>query len=157
VASTLGGMTVLNGKVLFAGTDAAGNRGLWVTNGTASGTHELTGISGADVAGIDPANFAVLGQEVVFRGFDNLAAVAFQQINTTQQVGNADAFAFSADLGSGTIRDSNVHDATIQLVSPELADVAAELADAHQLGANAVIAPDDVLLHDLHAQNFHLV
>jgi hypothetical protein len=34
--------------VMFAGVDIAGNNNLWVTNGTASGTHELTGISGAD-------------------------------------------------------------------------------------------------------------
>ena len=32
--------------VMFAGTDTAGNIGLWVTDGTAAGTHELTGISG---------------------------------------------------------------------------------------------------------------
>jgi ELWxxDGT repeat protein len=30
--------------VLFAGFDANGNNGLWVTDGTASGTHELTNV-----------------------------------------------------------------------------------------------------------------
>jgi ELWxxDGT repeat protein len=39
--------TVLNNEVLFSGVDAAGHHGLWVTNGTTVGTHELTGISGA--------------------------------------------------------------------------------------------------------------
>jgi hypothetical protein len=35
--------TIFNGEVLFSGTDASGNLGLWVTNGTAVGTHELIG------------------------------------------------------------------------------------------------------------------
>jgi ELWxxDGT repeat protein len=39
--------TVFNGEVLFSGINAAGNAGLWVTDGTAAGTHEITGISGA--------------------------------------------------------------------------------------------------------------
>jgi hypothetical protein len=30
--------TVFKGEVLFSGIDAAGNYGLWVTNGTAAGT-----------------------------------------------------------------------------------------------------------------------
>ena len=34
--------TVSNGEVLFTGMDDAGHEGLWVTNGTASGTLELT-------------------------------------------------------------------------------------------------------------------
>src|ERR1700722_17136785 len=42
------GFTVFNGETLFDGQDAANTSGLWVTNGTAAGAHELTGISGAD-------------------------------------------------------------------------------------------------------------
>jgi ELWxxDGT repeat protein len=38
--------TIINGNVLFVGTDAAGRNELWITDGTAAGTHELTGISG---------------------------------------------------------------------------------------------------------------
>jgi len=33
---------------LFRGVDANGQAGLWVTDGTAAGTHELTGISNAN-------------------------------------------------------------------------------------------------------------
>ena len=40
-------MTVLNGEVLFRGLDANGQINLWVTNGTAQGTHELAGIADA--------------------------------------------------------------------------------------------------------------
>ena len=34
-------MTVIGNEVLFSGVDANGLSGLWVTNGTASGTREL--------------------------------------------------------------------------------------------------------------------
>ena len=40
-------MTVFNGKALFNGVDRSGLSGLWATDGTAGGTHELTGIAGA--------------------------------------------------------------------------------------------------------------
>ena len=35
------GMTVFNNEVLFNGVDSGGLSGLWVTNGTVDGTHEL--------------------------------------------------------------------------------------------------------------------
>jgi hypothetical protein len=44
--------------------------GLWVTNGTAAGTHELTGIKWADPNGLSPTDFAVLKNEVLFEGYD---------------------------------------------------------------------------------------
>jgi ELWxxDGT repeat protein len=51
-ATTAGGLnpynlTVYNGTILFGGYDATGSIGLWVSDGTAAGTHELTGIAGA--------------------------------------------------------------------------------------------------------------
>jgi ELWxxDGT repeat protein len=39
---TPGGFTVFHGKVVFNGLDTAANSGLWVTDGTAAGTHELS-------------------------------------------------------------------------------------------------------------------
>jgi hypothetical protein len=70
--------TVFNGEVLFNGIDAAGLSGLWVTNGTAAGTHELTGINGANAGpptgatppGLDPKDLTVFGREVLFNGTD---------------------------------------------------------------------------------------
>jgi ELWxxDGT repeat protein len=63
-----------NGKVLFQGVDASGNDNLWVTNGTASGTEELTGISGASTGSFlqsDPLpSFAIFNGEVLFSGTD---------------------------------------------------------------------------------------
>src|SRR5215469_10365520 len=68
--------TLLDGEVLFGGRDASGNDGLWVTDGTAAGTHELTGISGAatgtigsdvdNLSGLVPRDFTVLNGEALF-------------------------------------------------------------------------------------------
>ena len=63
-------MTVYNGEVLFAGNDASGHIGLWVTDGTAGGTHELIGITGAYASGIDPSDLTVFDGEVLFAGRD---------------------------------------------------------------------------------------
>ncbi|MEY9748875.1 ELWxxDGT repeat protein/VCBS repeat-containing protein [Bradyrhizobium japonicum] len=61
--------TPFNGQVLFSGVNASGVKGLWVTDGTVAGTHELT-ISGAPPAGVDPYAMAVLGTKVIFAGSD---------------------------------------------------------------------------------------
>ena len=65
-------LTNLNGEILFAGRDSSGLCELWVTNGTAAGTHELTGIAGAQTSGVglDPSYFAVYNGEVLFTGYD---------------------------------------------------------------------------------------
>ena len=63
-------LTVFNGEVLFSGLDASGDMGLWVSNGTVAGTHELTGINGADASGLAPSDLTVYNGEVLFRGLD---------------------------------------------------------------------------------------
>jgi ELWxxDGT repeat protein len=63
-------LTVFNGEVLFTGDDASGNYGLWVTNGTAAGTQELTGISGANATGLNAYGFTLFNGEVLFTGDD---------------------------------------------------------------------------------------
>jgi hypothetical protein len=65
-------MTVLNGEVLWTGVDSGELNGLWESNGTTAGTHELTGISGANAAfpGLDPMNLTALNGEVLFDGYD---------------------------------------------------------------------------------------
>lgn len=65
-------LTVFNNEILFNGRDAAGDRdrGLWVTDGTAAGTHELTGIKGASAAGVNPFDPTVFKHEVIFNGID---------------------------------------------------------------------------------------
>ena len=65
-------MTVFNEEVLFNGVDntGAGLSGLWVTNGTAAGTHEITGTGDADPSGLNPTDLTVFGNEVLFNGLD---------------------------------------------------------------------------------------
>jgi ELWxxDGT repeat protein len=63
-------ITVLDGNALFNGFNASGYDGLWVTDGTAAGTHELTGISGAYSGGLDPSNMTVFNGQAFFGGFD---------------------------------------------------------------------------------------
>jgi ELWxxDGT repeat protein len=64
-------LTVFNSEVLFSGIDASGIQGLWVTDGTAAGTHELTGISGAyPNGGLSPDDMTVFNGKVFFRGVD---------------------------------------------------------------------------------------
>src|SRR5215472_7789363 len=55
---------------LFEGTDSAGNLGLWETDGSAAGTRELTGISGANTLGLDPLDLTVFNNKVLFNGAD---------------------------------------------------------------------------------------
>jgi ELWxxDGT repeat protein len=75
-------MVVFDGKVYFAGEDASGRIGLWMTDGTSAGTSELTGIAGAstgidvtngagaDPAGLNPSNIIVYNSELLFSGWD---------------------------------------------------------------------------------------
>ena len=67
-------ITVYNGEVLFSGLDASGDMNLWVSDGTAGGTHELIGVVGADATGLAPSDLTVYNGEVLFRGLDHRAA-----------------------------------------------------------------------------------
>ncbi|MBR1220424.1 hypothetical protein JQ557_20655 [Bradyrhizobium sp. U87765 SZCCT0131] len=66
-------LVAFNGKVLFNGTDAAGHRGLWVSDGTAAGTYEIGGLSDQGVLnaspyGLNPSGLTVFNGQVVFSG-----------------------------------------------------------------------------------------
>jgi ELWxxDGT repeat protein len=60
-------------RAVFSGYDASGNLNLWVTNGTAAGTSELSA-AGAYPAGLlnntsdSNPDFTVLGRKVLFAG-----------------------------------------------------------------------------------------
>src|SRR6185295_288605 len=49
----------LNGTLLFNGMDASAHLGLWQTDGTVAGTHELTGMFGAYPGGLDPRDLTL--------------------------------------------------------------------------------------------------
>ena len=55
---------------MFAGYDASGNNGLWVSDSTIPGTYELTGIANANTAAFDPFNFTQFNGMVLFEGTD---------------------------------------------------------------------------------------
>ena len=66
-ASILVTLTVYDGEVLFNGVDASGHPGLWETDGTAAGTHELIGIAGADaLMGLSERIYTVQRQSFVY-------------------------------------------------------------------------------------------
>jgi ELWxxDGT repeat protein len=55
-------LTVFNNEVLFSAGDTLGFQGLWVTNGTAAGTSELTN------AVTSPSDFTLVDGELLFSG-----------------------------------------------------------------------------------------
>jgi len=62
-------LTAFRGEVLFEAYNAAGTRaGLWEADGTSLISHELTGITGANVNGINPSNATVFNSQVLFKG-----------------------------------------------------------------------------------------
>ncbi len=63
-------MTVFDGEVLFNGADANGLSGLWATDGTAGGTHEVIAEAAGASSGLDPTDMTVFGSEVLFSGVD---------------------------------------------------------------------------------------
>jgi hypothetical protein len=78
--------TAFDGHVLFAGTDAGGAIDLWVTNGTAAGTYEITGISGADSGGgggFQPVDFTLFDGEVLLKGLDSTVGLGLWITNGT--------------------------------------------------------------------------
>src|SRR5215471_3629501 len=64
-----------NGGAVFNGINTAQLRGLWVTDLTGTGTHELTGIVGANTnGGVNPTFITILGNKILFDGDDATSA-----------------------------------------------------------------------------------
>ena len=81
-------MTVFGSEILFSGLDANGLTGLWVTDGTAGGTHEMfaeaTGATAAkDPLGLSPTDLTVFNGEVFFNGFDQFGRHQLWETNGT--------------------------------------------------------------------------
>jgi ELWxxDGT repeat protein len=82
-------LTAYNGKMLFSGYDATGSVGLWVTDGTAAGAHELavagvlTAPKGLLPAGLSPSNLIVYNGLVFFGGDDASGAVGLWETDGT--------------------------------------------------------------------------
>ena len=70
----------------------------------------------------------------------------------------ADTFVFAPNFGENTITDFNFHNDTLELPKSEFADLAAVMADAHQNGADTIIAHDahDIItLHNVSLSQLH--
>ena len=78
-------LTNYNAELLFTARDSSGLYGLWVTNGTAAGTRELTGIAGALTSGggLDPTDFTVYDGEALFSGYDSSGSLGLWVTNGT--------------------------------------------------------------------------
>jgi ELWxxDGT repeat protein len=60
------GFTAVGSQVFFAATTGAHGRELWVTDGTAAGTHEVVDINPTPGVGSDPDQLTALGDRVYF-------------------------------------------------------------------------------------------
>src|SRR5438105_289898 len=75
-------------KAIFRGTDASGHLNLWVTDGTAAGTSELT-VAGASSSGLLSFSFALgqqfktLGSNTLFAGTDASNAINLWETDGT--------------------------------------------------------------------------
>ena len=65
------GFTVFGNEVLFRGIDTASDAALWTTDGTATGTKEITGIHGAASTGVNPTDITAFGGMALFNGADS--------------------------------------------------------------------------------------
>jgi probable HAF family extracellular repeat protein/VCBS repeat-containing protein len=126
----------------------------------------LGGTAGVTINGPNGDN-AVLdggaGNDVLIAGKGATALIGGHGDTLTGGKG-ADTFVFPPNFGQNTITNFNTAKDEIQLPHSEFADLAAILADAHQVGANTVITHandvltlDHVALQNLHAHNFLLV
>jgi ELWxxDGT repeat protein len=108
--------TVSNGIALFQGLDAAGNKGLWVTDGTAAGTHELT-VNGANSNGLNPFNLLNLSRSITLDDFTGSGTSDIAWFNGTS--GDVDEWQISngkwaASVGIGSHPGSGWQIAGIQ-------------------------------------------
>ena len=83
-------LTDFNGTVLFGGTDADGDAGLWQSNGTQNGTTEVGGLGDGTVVdanpgGLDPQYLAYSNGKVFFSGSDANNYTGLWETNGTAQ------------------------------------------------------------------------
>ena len=93
---------------LFNGANTAGHLGLWVTNGTAAGTQELTGVAAASTTGLDPTDMTVFNNEVLFNGVDANGLSGLWVTDGTAG-GTHELVAGAGGLGPGRIKSDRPH------------------------------------------------
>jgi hypothetical protein len=95
---------------LFAGSDSSNRVGLWLTTGTAAGTHEFA-ISGANTngifSGIANPDFTQFGNEILFFGSDSNGDLDLWQTNGTSTVEALKSFGGDSSNAADMIVDGN--------------------------------------------------
>ncbi len=72
-ATVTPGFTVFGSEVLFRGIDTSNASGLWMTDGTAPHTTEITGVNGAASTGVNPTDITVLNSTTALFNGENVA------------------------------------------------------------------------------------
>jgi ELWxxDGT repeat protein len=140
-------LTVFKNEALFSGVDTAGDRGLWVTDGTAKGTHELT-VKGANPSGLNPSNFTVLGNEVLFNGIDANGQIGLWETNGTSSGTHELTGINGAYTGSGGLNPQDLTAVTLQLVQ--------SMASLSPTGSASTVSPLNQTTNDLMQLSNHL-
>ncbi len=91
---------------LFEGIDAAGNQGLWVTDGTTAGTHEIQ-VSGAYSTGVHPQDLTAFKNEVLFAGYDAAGIIQGLWVTDGTAAGTHEITGISG-ASSGEVDPSNM-------------------------------------------------
>jgi len=77
--------TVFGSEVLFRGSDKAGASGLLMTDGTAAGTKELTGIVGTSSTGVNPTDITIFNGRELFNSVDTAGHLGLWTTDGTAQ------------------------------------------------------------------------
>ena len=117
-------LTVFNGHLLFSGLDSSGKTGLWETDGTAAGTHELTGIVGASTANFAPSGLTstTIGPvpgPVLTAGAQVTYVLGAQPVTLDAGLSVFDATAVSLSAATVRISANFVNGDTLSVGSPQ--------------------------------------
>ena len=114
-------ITVYNGEALFSGYDASGKLALWETNGTAAGTHELTGIVGASTANFAPSGLTAIAMEgpVLTAGASVSYVAGTAPVALDVGLSVADAAAVNLSAATVSISAGFVQGDTLNVGSPQ--------------------------------------
>jgi len=142
-----------NGKEIFEGLTNGGEKQVWVTNGTAAGTFQLTTVAYADGSqgtfGADPTGFVSLGNgEALFEGINNSGTEYIWATDGTT------AGTHTLSAASGIVLETDMLQQQVNTVAAPAAVQAAETAVVQALQAastasqNIISATSDQMTSD---------
>ena len=89
------GLLALGSDVFFNADDSSGDQGLWVSNGTATGTFEVGGLKDASVSGVgayglEPSLITTVGSKVLFWAYDSSATYEYLWVSDGTTAGTTE-------------------------------------------------------------------